>query len=219
MSAWRNNPGTGFDAETFRKLVARFDSNHAGEAETAFRKAMAMCGQSDLRFCDAASEAYGRGSDLEGELAEARELLGQRERQGAALADARDRLEQEFSAYRRQAERELARLRQAGRPAPGNYCRACEWKRAALAVAAGFPIAKLWFSHSPLPAFEFASGDAWQKNAIGGALVASPLLGVLVRWWWLAFKRKYSWVSRRDNDIYRRMKARWNALLQRLALK
>ena len=89
MSAWRNNPGSGFDAETFKKLVARFDSNHAGEAETAFRKAMAMCAQSDLRFCDAASEAYGRSSELEAELAEVRELLGQREKQGAVLADAR----------------------------------------------------------------------------------------------------------------------------------
>jgi len=221
-SSAANNARVGFDAETFKKLVARFDSNHSGEAETAFRKAMLMCVQAQMRFCDAATEANGqsaREAELETELAAVRELLDQRERQGAALADARDRLEQEFGAYRRQAERELARLQRTAGQNRGQYCLKCEWKRVALAIIAGWPLAKLWFSHKvSLPAFGFAGAHAWKNNLLGVLLVALPLLVVVCRWGWLAFKRRHAWVSWRDNDIYRHIAAQWNAFLQRLIL-
>jgi hypothetical protein len=223
MGAWSpgNQSQAGFDAATFKKLVARFDSNHVGEAETAFRKAMLMCVQVQMRFCDAATQAYGlsdRAAELETELAAVRDLLDQREKQGAELADARDRLEKEFSAYRRQAEQELARLKRAAQNV-GQFCRACEWKRAALAVIAGWPIAKLWFSqHASVSALGLVNLEPWKRNLLGIVLVAGPLLVVVARWRWLIFKRKHAWVSWRNNDIYRRIAAQWNAILQRLIL-
>lgn len=225
MTTWSppsSNARVGFDAETFKKLVARFDSNHTGEAETAFRKAMLICVQAQMRFCDAATEAYGtttRRAELETELASMKELLEQRERQGAALADARDRLEQEFATYRGRAEQELARLRRKAGPQIGQICRGCQWKLVALAVVAGLPIARVWFSDQvSLSTFGLADTEPWQNTACGVLLAAAPLLAVLCRWRWLVFKRKHSWVSWTDNDIYRRAAARWNALLQRLTL-
>jgi hypothetical protein len=225
MGAWSpssNNTRAQFDLETFKKLVARFDSNHAAEAETAFRKAMTMCVQAHLRFCDAVSQAYAQGNreaELESELAAVREHLDQREREGAALADARDRLEQEFVAYRQRAEQEFARLRQAAGRGIGQFCRGCERKRALLALIAAWPIAKLWFSHGvALSALGFPKLGPWKSNLLGVFLVGTPLLAVLCRWRWLTFKRRYAWVSWRDNDIYRNIAAQWNAFLERLTL-
>lgn len=88
---------TSIDIDIFKKLVARFDSSYAGEAETAFRKAISMCAQAQMRFCDAATEAYGQDGDakLRAEIADLRQRLEQREKR-AALADARDQLEREF---------------------------------------------------------------------------------------------------------------------------
>lgn len=225
MATWSppsSNARVGFDAETFKKLVARFDSNHTGEAETAFRKAMLMCVQAQTRFCDAATEVYGtttHAAELETEMASLKELLEQRERQGAVLADARDRLEQEFVAYRSRAEQELTRLRRKAGPQIGQICRGCQWKLVTLAIISGWPIARLWFSGQvSFSTFGLADTEPWQNTAGGVLLTATPLLAVLCRWRWLVFKRKHSWVSWTDNDIYRRAAARWNALLQRLRL-
>lgn len=66
-----------FDVETFGKTVALFDSNNAGEAENAFRKAVLLCAKNGLRFCDAAAMAFGQGDG--GEVAALQEQL-QRER-------------------------------------------------------------------------------------------------------------------------------------------
>lgn len=49
-----------FDLEMFGKLVALFDSNQAGEAENAFRKAVVMCAKNGMHFSEAAGMAFGQ---------------------------------------------------------------------------------------------------------------------------------------------------------------
>ena len=49
-----------FDLELFGKLVALFDSNQAGEAESAFRKAVIMCARNGMHFSEAAGMAFGQ---------------------------------------------------------------------------------------------------------------------------------------------------------------
>lgn len=198
------------DAEMLRKMIALFDSPNASEAETAFRKAAQLCAKGGLRFCDAIAGIYG--------FAEMQERLEQREMQGEQLADALDDLRREFAAYRQTAETKIAQLsRNTGRQSAatasgGKLCWGCEWKRRVLALAAAWPIAGMWFGN-----LEWSSSEPWQ-NLLGIVLSASPLLGVLLRWYWLLFSRKYSWVSWKDNDIYRVIAARWNAFLERLAM-
>jgi len=198
------------DAEMLRKLIALFDSPSAGEAGAAFRTAVQFCAKKGLRFGDALVGMSG--------LAELRERLEQRETQGGQLADALDELRREYAAYRQDAETKIAQLarnavRQSAAPISGGmFCRGCEWKRRILAVLAGWLIAGLWFSN-----FEWGRSDGGQ-NLFGILLSVSPLLGVLLRWRWLHFRRKYSWVSRRDNDIYRAIAARWNGILERLSM-
>lgn len=200
------------DAERFRKLVALFDSNQPGEVDTAFRKALFLCAERQMRFSDALAETFG--------LAGMQERLDERERQAEQLADALDNAQQEFADYRQKAEAEIEKLRRnpprrqnvPSNAAGGAYCRGCEWKRRILAVIAAGPIAGVWFSH-----FEWSSAEPLQ-NLFGILLSACPLLVVLLRWRWLLFKQKYSWVSRRDNDIYRAIAARWNGFLERLAM-
>jgi hypothetical protein len=70
-----------FDLEMFGKLVALFDSNAAGEAESAFRKAVIMCARNGIRFSDAAQFAFGQGDE---EVAVLQEQLRQ---QGAEHAN------------------------------------------------------------------------------------------------------------------------------------
>ena len=70
-----------FDVETFAKLVALFDSNNAGEAENAFRKAVLICAKNGLHFCEAAGMAFGQGDG--GEVAELQEQLRQQEAEHA----------------------------------------------------------------------------------------------------------------------------------------
>ncbi len=212
-SAPQNGNRSSFDAhdeETLKKLVALLDSPHAGEAETAFRKAAQLCAKGGLRFYEGVCLCSG--------VVELHERLEQREAQGEQLADALDDLRREFAAYRQTAETKIAQMsRNAGRHSAvpnggGLFCRGCEWKRRILALIAAWPIAGLWFSH-----LAWGESEAWQ-NLFGVILSASPLLGVLVRWRWLLFSRKYAWVSWRDNDIYRAIAARWNAFLERLAM-
>jgi hypothetical protein len=66
---------TDFDAETFGKIVALFDSDKVGEAQNAFTKAVLLCRKHGLRFVDAAGMAFGQGdsakvAELEAELRE-----------------------------------------------------------------------------------------------------------------------------------------------------
>lgn len=225
----------GFDIDVFKKLVARFDSNYAGEAETAFRKAVTLCAQAQIRFCDAAAEAYGQSGNtaqLQAEIDDLRRRLEQREKQGAAIADARDVLEREFTAYRTKAEqvdrkaqaetaqlrREIVKLQMASGQA-GLYCRACEWKRRALAVVATLMIGWAWFAHRIWFA-RLGLKDSGEWHGLHGVLLAAvPLLLIVVHWRWLKFKRKHSWLSWRDNDVYRLIAERWNEFLQRLEMR
>jgi hypothetical protein len=213
VSAAQHVNQSGFDAhdaEMLRKLIALFDSPSAGEAGAAFRTAVQFCAKRGLRFGDSLAEISG--------LAEIQELLEQRETQGGQLADALDELRREFAAYRQNAETKIAQLtrnpgRQSAAPNPGGiFCRGCEWKRRILALAAAWPIAVLWFL-----VIERSDAEVWQ-HLLGVILAASPLVGVLLRWRWLLFRRKYSWVSRKDNDIYRAIAARWNGFLERISM-
>lgn len=70
-----------FDVETFAKAVALFDSNNAGEAENAFRKAVLMCARKGLRFCEAAGMAFGQGDG--GEVADLQDQLQRQEAEHA----------------------------------------------------------------------------------------------------------------------------------------
>ncbi len=70
-----------FDVETFGKTVALFDSNNAGEAENAFRKAVLMCARKGLRFCEAAGMAFGQGDG--GEVADLQDQLQRQEAEHA----------------------------------------------------------------------------------------------------------------------------------------
>jgi hypothetical protein len=81
-----------FDVETFGKTVALFDSNNAGEAENAFRRAVLMCAKNGLRFCDAAGMAFGQSDN--GEVAELQDRLRQQEAQHAnQLTEAAEEVE------------------------------------------------------------------------------------------------------------------------------
>ena len=226
---------TGIDIDTFKKLVARFDSSFPAEAETSFRKAISMCAQAQMRFCDAAAEAYGQTGNtgqLQAEIADLRQKLDLREKQGAALADARDQLEREFAAFRTKAEqaeqnhqaeatrlrRELYRMQMASGQV-GIYCQACETKRRMLAVTATGLIGWAWFNHRDWFA-RIGLHDNGEWHGLHGVMLAAiPLLVILGRWRWLKFKRKTSWVSWRDNDVYRLIAAQWNGFLQRLVMK
>jgi hypothetical protein len=82
MGTVKAENGTGFDVEIFGKTVALFDSNNAGEAENAFRKAVLMCAKNGLRFCDAAGMAFGQYADAE--VAELQDQLRQQEAERAS---------------------------------------------------------------------------------------------------------------------------------------
>jgi hypothetical protein len=69
-----------FDLELFGKLVALFDSSQAGEAESAFRKAVVMCSRNGMHFSDAARVTYGQNDD---EVAALQEQLRQQEAEHA----------------------------------------------------------------------------------------------------------------------------------------
>src|SRR6185312_15607660 len=88
-----------FDAEMFGKLVALFDSNQAGEAESAFRKAVLMCAKNGLHFGEAAGMAFGKDG---GDAAELRDQLQRQEAEYAGKltwsADEIQRLNGELAA-------------------------------------------------------------------------------------------------------------------------
>ncbi len=69
-----------FDLEMFGKLVALFDSSQAGEAESAFRKAVIMCARNGMHFSDAARVTYGQNDE---EVAALQEQLRQQEAEHA----------------------------------------------------------------------------------------------------------------------------------------
>jgi vacuolar-type H+-ATPase subunit I/STV1 len=91
-------------------------------------------------------------------------------------------------------------------------CGRCEVKRRILGIIAGLPILFFVFQHSPW------QESSLQENLCKVLMGAGPLLAVFIRWRWMLFKLRYSWVSRRDNDIFRAIAAKWNGFLQRISL-
>jgi hypothetical protein len=94
-----------FDAEVFRKLIARVDSSHPAEAETAFRKALLTATESGLSFADAIDEAFGRDDDtsqLKDENARLRDEVEERKCGGDKLADALDQAKQKIAELERE---------------------------------------------------------------------------------------------------------------------
>src|ERR1035437_8241024 len=92
----------GFDVETFRNVVALFDSNNAGEAGNSFRKAVLVCAKNGLSFVDAVAEAYGQqgesASELEAENAELRAEVERLKQGGDQLADALESAQEKLAA-------------------------------------------------------------------------------------------------------------------------
>ena len=77
-----NDNETGFDAETFVKLIALFDSSNAGEAENAHRKSVLMCAKKGLRWLDAARMTFGRSDN--GDVSALQEQLRDEQAQHAS---------------------------------------------------------------------------------------------------------------------------------------
>jgi hypothetical protein len=59
---------TGFDVESFGKIVALFDSDKVGEAQNAFTKAVLLCRKHGLHFTDAAGMAFGNADAVRQQL-------------------------------------------------------------------------------------------------------------------------------------------------------
>lgn len=89
-----------FDFNLFRKRVALFDSNRAGERDTAFRQAMAQCEKVGLRFVDAVTAAYNSSNEAEWQaryetlIANAEKLSEQYNAEANANDDLRQQVEQ-----------------------------------------------------------------------------------------------------------------------------
>lgn len=206
----RNGKKATFDPSLFTKLIALCDSNVSHEADAAFHRALEMCTHCQMPFTRAITEAFGgdaRTAQLETELKSMRNVMSD------TLGEAEDAL--------RELRDENVRLRQeAARPKTGQAksaamepCRSCERKRRVMAAAAGVLIGSGWYYFVP-----WNGGEVWQW-AGGVGLSVMPITGVICRWRWLMFKRKYAWVSRKDNDLWRVLKGKWNRYLERLRLR
>ena len=138
---------------------------------------------------------------LEAELAEIHGQLADAERDGAEIAA----LAEETI---RKLKGELARLQNT----TNDYCKSCQRKREVIAALVGGVFLGVWFHIN-------APGNDWDLTWLGIWLSVIPLLSVLMYWQVLLFCRKYAWVSWKDNDIYRRISARWNGSLERARMR
>jgi hypothetical protein len=94
----------GFDLDAFRKLVARFDSGHAGDVDTAVRRAVLMCAENGVGFGEAMTEAFGQtdaSSTLQKENLELRAEVERRKSGGDELAEALAQAQREVAALQR----------------------------------------------------------------------------------------------------------------------
>lgn len=91
-----------FPVETFRTLVAKFNSDQAGGGDTAFRKSVILCAKYGLGFDEAAVMAFGqddgRMAQLEAENAGLREEVERRKQGGDELADVLEREKEKVAA-------------------------------------------------------------------------------------------------------------------------
>ncbi len=148
----------------------------------------------------------GKTAALEAELADVQAQLCAAEQDGAEIAAL---AEQTISSLRV----EIARLKKGETQEGGDLCRSCQRKREIIASLVGGVFLGVWFRMNP-PS-EVDGG----LTCLGIWFSVIPLLSVVVCWQLLLFRRKYSWVSWKDNDIYRRITARWNGSLERARMR
>jgi len=187
-----------FDQDLFYKLVLLMDSPNEFERQRATGRALQMCADRSVRFCDMVAHAFGQGgkrvAELEAELDEAR-------RGGDELADELRRRE-EIIAELRKAERTRRR-----------WCRPCETKRRMIAGLLGGAILAGWFYQYPPQAVT----HRW--TGYGLMLAAVPLVFLFLRWRVMSFKRRHHWVTWRDNDAFRAAANRWNGFLGKFVIE
>jgi hypothetical protein len=220
-----NSGAKPFNGRLFAKCIGLLDSPEDTEAAAALYRMRAMLQTSGLTFYEAVEtrdyktaiwetfdepeclREYFAGNQGSGEADRLREEVARLERDGARLARAFNQAKETIEKLQQQLAGQQGGFQNAGK-----FCRGCEWKRRILALIAAWPIAAFWFSHYP-----WSDAENWQRW-FGVLLAAAPLLIVLARWRLLLFKRKYSWVTWRDNDIYRAVAEKWNGFLARLAM-
>jgi hypothetical protein len=106
-------------------------------------------------------------------------------------------------------------------------CLGCESKRRVLSVIAAWPVQRAWFTLFPW------DGAHGLRNLCGLLAAASPLLWISCCGYTRHFREKWSWVSVRDNDLYRmgtryvrnvfvrlqrRLANAWNRFLRRMLI-
>lgn len=149
----------------------------------------------------------GKTAALEAELADIQTQLAEAEHDGAEIAAL---AEQTITDLRL----EIAALKKKrGTQDGGGFCRNCQRKREIIAVLIGVIFLAVWFRINP-PG-EVDGG----LTCLGISFALIPLFSIVVCWHWALFKRKYAWVSWKNNDIYRRISARWNGSLERVRMR
>jgi hypothetical protein len=144
-----------------------------------------------------------RTGKLEAELAEVEKQLHEAEQQGAEIASL--------------AEQEIGRLKDElvqVKKTSGKYCTECHLLLRILYVAVGMGFGMIWF----FVWFPWSTAEAWQDE-VGVGLVLAPVTFIELDWRWELFKRDTAWVAWNDNDVYRRIAARWNGLLERKMMR
>jgi hypothetical protein len=187
-----------FDQELFCKLILLMDSPNEFERQRATGRALQMCADRSVRFCDMAADAFGQGhkrvAELEAQLEDAR-------RGGDELADELRRCRATIAECRK-AERTRHR-----------YCRPCETKRRAIGALTGLMILAGW-------SYRYDPRDVTPRwTGYGVMLAALPLVLLLIRWRAICFKRKHHWVTWRDNDVFRAAAAAWNSFLGKFVIE
>ena len=135
-------------------------------------------------------------SEIEKQLCEA-------EREGAEIASL---AEQKIGSLKE----ELAQLKKTS----GKYCEDCHFLLRILYLAVGVGFGAVWF----LVWLPWGKAEAWQDQ-LGLGLALAPLAFIEIDWRWELFKRDSAWVAWNDNDVYRRVAARWNGFLERKMMR
>jgi hypothetical protein len=182
-----------FDKDLFCKLVLLMDSQNEFERKRAQDRAVQMCMERNIRFCDVVAQNFGQGgkrvAELEAQLESAR-------RGGDELADELRRKDAVIEEYRK----------------AGRWCRSCETMRRVIAGLVGGAILAGWY-------FRFELREWRQpKQSYGVVLALTPLVLLVFRWAVLQFKRRNHWVTWRNNDVFRAAANAWNEFLRRFVI-
>src|SRR5580658_2104902 len=182
-----------FDKDMFCKLVLLMDSPNEFERKRAQDRAVQMCMEQSVRFCDMVAHSFGQGgkrvAELETQLENAR-------RGGDELADELRRKDAVIEEYRK----------------AGRFCRSCETKRRIIAGLSGGAILAGWY-------FRFELRE-WRRpeQSYGIVLALTPLVVLVCRWAVIQFKRRNHWVTWRDNDVFRAAANAWNEFVRRFVI-